>query len=73
MYAAFHYWICRLVVFSGWAEIGTIMLAFYGAMLALIYRRTGSIITTSIAHGLLTDMAAVMLLLDFLRRYPSLL
>jgi membrane protease YdiL (CAAX protease family) len=42
-------------------------------MLALIYRRTGSIITTSIAHGLLTDMAAVMLLLDFLRRYPSLL
>ena len=73
MYAAFHYWICRLFVFSGWAEIGTIMLAFYGGMLAFIYRRTGSIITTAIAHGLLTDMAAVMLLLDFLRRYPSLL
>ncbi len=72
-YAAFHYTIFRLVLFPGWAEVGTLMLAVYGAFLAVLYRRSGSIVTISMAHGLLTDMAAIVLLLDLFRRYPGVL
>ena len=70
-YAAFHYLIFRMVLFPIYAEIGTLMLAVYGAVLALIYRKTGSILTTAIAHGLLTDMAAIVLILDLLYHYPG--
>jgi uncharacterized protein len=70
-YAAFHYTIFRLVMYPIWAELGTMLLAGYGAILAIIYRRTGSILTTGLAHGLLTDLAAVALLLDLLRHNPS--
>lgn len=72
-YAAFHYTIFRLVMFPGWAEAGTLLLAVYGAFLAVLYRRTGSIVTTSIAHGLLTDLAAIVLILDLFSRYPGIL
>ena len=72
-YAVFHYLIFRLVLFPVWAELGTLLLAIYGAMLALLYRKTGSVLTTAIAHGLLTDMAAIALILDLLRRYPGVL
>lgn len=70
-YAAFHYLIFRMVLFPVYAEIGTLMLAVYGAFLAIIYRRTGSILTTAIAHGLLTDMAAIALILDLFRHHPD--
>lgn len=72
-YAAFHYSIFRLVLFPGWAELGTLMLAVYGAMLAIIYRKTGSIVTTALAHGLLTDLAVIVLIIDLLWKYPGLL
>lgn len=67
-YALFHYLIFRLVLFPLWAEIGIIMLAVYGGVLTVVYKRTGSIITTSIAHGLWTDLACIALLIDFYRR-----
>jgi membrane protease YdiL (CAAX protease family) len=60
-YAAFHYPIMRLVLFPGWAEFGTLLLAFYGALLAVIYRRSGSIIFTSLCHAFQTDLAAIVL------------
>ncbi|MDZ4836430.1 MAG: type II CAAX endopeptidase family protein [Candidatus Melainabacteria bacterium] len=70
-YALFHYFIFRMVLFPGWAELGTIMLAIYGAILAVLYRKTGSIIFTALAHGLLTDLACIALILDLLGRYPG--
>lgn len=70
-YALFHYLIFRLVLFPVYAEIGIVLLAIYGAMLALIYRKTNSILTTAVAHGLLTDTAAIALMLDLARRYPN--
>jgi membrane protease YdiL (CAAX protease family) len=70
-YAGFHYLIFRLVLFPGFAELGILMLAGYGAFLALVYRKTGSIVTTAMAHGLLTDLAAIVLMLDLFRRYPN--
>jgi membrane protease YdiL (CAAX protease family) len=70
-YALFHYLIFRLVLFPGFAEIGIVMLAFFGASLAILYRKTGSIVTTAIAHGLLTDLAVVALIVDLLCHHPN--
>jgi membrane protease YdiL (CAAX protease family) len=72
-YALFHYWIFRLIMFPVYAEIGTICLVFYGVFLAVVYRKSGSIVTTAIVHGLLTDMAALVLMLDLFRRHPDLM
>jgi membrane protease YdiL (CAAX protease family) len=68
-YALFHYLIFRLVLFPGWAEFGTVLLAVYGALLAVLYRKTGSIVMVAIAHGLLTDTACIVLLIYFFQRY----
>lgn len=73
LYALFHYFIFRLVLFPFAAEIGSLMLAVYGGMLAVIYRRTGSIVAAGVAHGLLTDLAAVMLIADLMRKFPGVL
>lgn len=67
-YAGFHYSIMRLVLYPGWAEVGTILLAVYGALLAVIYRRSGSIIWTSLCHALLTDTAAIVLIVTLFHR-----
>jgi len=72
LYALFHYLIFRLVLYPGWTELGILMLAGYGALLALIYRKSGSIITAAMAHGLITDLAVVVLLLDYFRKFGSL-
>src|SRR5262249_19778678 len=69
-YAAFHYSIFAMVMLPGWAEFGTFLLAIYGAALALLYRRTGSIILTAVAHGLLTDTACIVLILKLFQEYP---
>lgn len=71
-YAAFHYWIFRLVLFSPWSELGILMLAVYGAALALIYRKAGSILTVALVHGLLTDLAVIVLIIDLVWHNPSL-
>jgi membrane protease YdiL (CAAX protease family) len=68
-YALFHYFIFRLVLYPGWAEVGTVLLAAYGAMLALIYRKSGSILTTALAHGLLTDLACVSLVVYYFHKF----
>ncbi len=70
MYGAFHYLILRLVVYPGWAEVGFVMLSVYGAMLAVLYRKTGSIIMPILAHAFLTDLAAMLLTVDLLNRFP---
>jgi len=72
-YAAFHWAIFRLVLFPVYAEIGIVGLALYGVLMVLIYRKTGSILITAAAHGLLTDMAALMLMVDLCRRHPGFL
>ncbi len=72
-YALFHYSIFAMIMYPVWAEIGSLMLAIYGAFLAVVYRKTGSIITTAIAHSVLTDLACIVLILDLFRRHPVVL
>ena len=62
-YGAFHYPIMQLVMYPGWAEVGTIMLMVYGAALGVLYRRTKTVIMPALAHALLTDLSAVLLML----------
>lgn len=71
LYALFHYFIFRLVLYPFAAEIGSLMLAVYGGMIAVIYRRTGSVLAAGFAHGLLTDLAAVALIVDLMRKFPG--
>ncbi|CAN5567814.1 hypothetical protein BH10CYA1_BH10CYA1_60410 [soil metagenome] len=70
MYGAFHYLILRLVVYPGWAEVGFVMLSLYGAILAVLYRKTGSIVIPILTHALLTDLAAMLLTVDLLAQFP---
>jgi membrane protease YdiL (CAAX protease family) len=61
-YALYHYSILKLVLYPGWAEFGVIFLAAFGAMTALIYRKTGSIIVASMYHAFLNDLCAILLI-----------
>ncbi|HEY9677208.1 MAG TPA: CPBP family intramembrane glutamic endopeptidase [Drouetiella sp.] len=73
LYGLFHYFILRIVVNPGWAELGFVMLAIYGAILAVLYRRTKSILLPALVHGLLTDAAAMLLVLDLMYHYPAMM
>ncbi len=70
MYGAFHYLILRLVVYPGWAEVGFVMLAIYGWILAVLYRKTGSILIPILVHAFYTDLAAMLLTVDLLNHFP---
>ncbi|HEY9715553.1 MAG TPA: CPBP family intramembrane glutamic endopeptidase [Chroococcales cyanobacterium] len=72
-YAALHYPIFRLVLFSPWAEILTAGHVLYGVLLCWIYRRSGSIVTTAVTHGLLTDTAFIVVCLELFRHHPEFL
>ncbi len=67
-YGAFHYPILELVMFPGWAILGAILLAIYGALLAVLYKKTGSLVVPWIAHALLTDLSAILLMLKLFER-----
>ncbi|MBC8000573.1 MAG: CPBP family intramembrane metalloprotease [Leptolyngbya sp.] len=67
-YGAFHYPILELVMFPGWALFGAFLLATYGALLAVLYKKTGSLVVPWIAHALLTDLSAILLMLKLFER-----
>src|SRR5262249_10321341 len=70
-YAILHFTIFALVLSPFWAGAGTVGLIIYGALLACIYRQTGSVLTIAIAHGLITDTAVVCIMIDLLRRHAT--
>jgi len=67
-YGAFHYPIMQLVMYPGWAEFGTVLLMIYGGLLALLYRKTNKILMPALAHALLTDLSAVLLMLALFKK-----
>lgn len=73
LYAFYHYFIFRLILYSVAAEILSIALAFYGAGLAILYKRTGTLWSAILAHGLLTDLAVVALIIDLMNKFPGVL
>jgi len=71
LYAFYHYFIFRLILYPVAAEVLSIALAFYGAGLAVLYKRTGTLWSAILAHGLLTDLAVVALILDLINKFPG--
>lgn len=71
LYAFYHYFIFRLILYPVAAELLSIALAFYGAGLAVMYKRTGTLWSAILAHGLLTDLAVVALILDLMNKFPG--
>lgn len=71
LYAFYHYFIFRLILYPVAAEILSIGLAFYGAGLAITYKRTGTLWSAIFVHGLLTDLAVVALILDLMQKFPG--
>jgi hypothetical protein len=71
LYAFYHYFIFRLILYPVAAEILSIALAFYGAGLAILYKRTGTLWSAILAHGLLTDLAVVALIVDLMNKFPG--
>lgn len=71
LYAFYHYFIFRLILYPVAAEILSIALAFYGAGLAILYKRTGTLWSAILAHGLLTDLAVVALIIDLMNKFPG--
>jgi uncharacterized protein len=67
--AVFHYPILRLILHPPGAELGVLCLSAYGAFLALVYRKTGSLLVATLAHACLTDLAAIVLIVALFHRY----
>lgn len=61
-YGALHYSIVTLVVGPVIGFACVFFLSLHGALLAVIYRRTQSIIMVTLVHGMLNDVAAVLLM-----------
>jgi len=61
-YAIYHYSILRLILFPGWAELGVLMLASFGVLMAWLYRKTGSLVLPSMYHAFLPDITAIILI-----------
>ncbi len=71
LYAFYHYFIFRLILYPVAAELLSLGLFFYGIFLAIVYKRSGSIVNATVAHGLLTDLAVVALIMDLMRKFPG--
>jgi uncharacterized protein len=67
--AVYHYPILRLILHPPGAEIGVLGLTLYGAFLAIVYKRTGSLVVATLAHACLTDLAAIVLIAALFHRY----
>lgn len=61
-FALWHYLVLRLLLQKGWAELTVVALVIFGASMSVLYRRTQSIILPIIWHGIVFDLALIMLL-----------
>lgn len=59
-FGAWHYLVIRLLLLQGWAEATTLVIMLAGVFLAWLYRRTGSIVVPILWHGLIFDLALLL-------------
>ena len=67
--AVFHYSILRMILHPPGAEIGVIGLTIYGAFLAVVYKRSKSILVAIVAHASLTDLSVILLICALFQRF----
>ncbi len=59
-FAAWHYLVLRLLLRPGWAEMAVLGILAAGIFLAWLYRQTQSIIVPILWHGLIFDLALIV-------------
>ncbi len=60
-FAAWHYLVLRLLLRHGWAEATVLAIVAAGVFLAWMYRRTGSLVLPILWHGLVFDLALIVI------------
>ena len=60
-FAAWHYLVLHLLLRHGWAEATVLLILAAGIFLAWLYRRTHSIIVPILWHGLIFDLALIVI------------
>ena len=60
-FAAWHYLVLRLLLRPGWAELSVAVILAAGIFLDWLYRRTKSIIVPILWHGLVFDLALLVI------------
>jgi membrane protease YdiL (CAAX protease family) len=66
-FAAWHWLVIRLLLRPGWAEAAVLGVVAAGLFFSWLYRRTGSIIVPILWHGLVFDLALILVLAAVLR------
>lgn len=67
-YGALHYPILQQIMYPGWAEFGAVSVGVFGVTLALMYKKTNSIVIPILVHALITDLAFVVLMFTMFKR-----
>lgn len=62
-FAAWHYLVFRALLRPGWAELAVLILVALGASASWLYRRSKSIILPILWHGLVLDLAVIVVFL----------
>ncbi len=60
-FAAWHYLVLRLLLRPGWAEATVLAIVAAGVFLAWMYRRTRSLVLPILWHGLVFDLALIVI------------
>ncbi len=66
-FAGWHWLVIRLLLRPGWAEAAVLGILAAGVFFSWLYRRTGSIVVPILWHGLVFDLAIVLVLAAILR------
>ena len=66
-FAAWHWLVLRLLLRPGWAELAVIGIVAAGIFFSWLYRRTGSIVVPILWHGLVFDLALILVFAAVLR------
>jgi membrane protease YdiL (CAAX protease family) len=66
-FAAWHWLVLRLLLRPGWAELAVLGIVMAGGFFSWLYRRTGSIVVPILWHGLVFDLALILVFAAVLR------
>ena len=66
-FAAWHWLVLRLLLRPGWAELAVLGILAAGVFFSWLYRRTGSIVVPILWHGLVFDLALILIFAAIVR------
>ena len=66
-FAAWHWLVLHLLLRPGWAELAVLGILAAGVFFSWLYRRTGSIVVPILWHGLVFDLALILIFAAIVR------